>query len=136
MAACQQLTKSNESISYETNTIIYKWLGEHFDIIQELSTYNAQRLAVTQIGNANFLAIANNRNDRGETNIFSEIFKYDLDSEKFLPHQRIATKAAIGVVFFNFVFEDFRDTFLIVANSYDEGKIFSLFTRLLQVFFL
>lgn len=122
LAVCQQMQiRSNQTI-YDTTTFVYKWLGGHFDIIQQLSTYNAQKIVINRIGNANFLAIANNRNDRGETNIFSEIFKYDLDSQQFLPHQKIATKSAKDVRFFNFVVENFRETFLVVANYYDEGN--------------
>lgn len=121
LAVSQQMQiKSNQTI-YDTTTIVYKWLGGHFDIVQELPTYNAQNLAINIIGNANFLAVANKRNDRGASNIFSEIFKYDLDSQQFLPHQKIATKSASDVAFFTFVVEKFRETFLIVANYYDEG---------------
>lgn len=119
MAACQQMQIESNETTYDTVTIIYKWLGKHFDIIQSIPTYNAQKIAF--IGNANFLAIANNRNDRGESNIFSTVFKYDLDKEEFLLHQNIATKSARDVKFFSFVVENFRETFLVVANHYDEG---------------
>lgn len=108
--------------TYETTTLVYKWLGGHFDIISQLNTYNAQKLAAFQVGNAHFLAVANGRNDRGESDIFSEIFKYDLDAQTFLPHQRIATKSARDIKFFGFVVENFRETFLVVANYFDEGN--------------
>lgn len=112
--------ESNQTI-YESATLIYKWLGQHFDIIQNLTTYNAQKIATIQIGNSHFLAIANNRNDRGESNIFSEIFKFDLDAQEFLPHQRIATKSARDIAFFDFTVENLKETFLVVANYLDGG---------------
>lgn len=122
LAVAQQMQITSNHTVYDTTTIVYKWLGAHFDIVQELPTYNAQNLAINRIGNAHFLAVANKRNDRGASNIFSEIFKYDLDAQQFLPHQKIATKSASDVGFFNFVVENFSETFLIVANSYDEGN--------------
>lgn len=122
LAVAQAIQIRTNETSYDTTTVIYKWLGEHFDIIQELPSYHPQKLAFIQIGNTNFLAIANNRNDRGESNIFSEIFKYDLQTQQFLSHQRIATKSAKDVKFFSFTVENFRETFMIIANYYDEGK--------------
>lgn len=122
MAASQQMQIESNQTIYETPTLIYKWLGQHFDIIQNLTTYNPQKIATFQIGNSDFLAIANNRNDRGESNIFSEIFKYDLDAQQFLSHQKIATKSARDIAFFGFAVENFRETFLVVANYLDGGN--------------
>lgn len=126
MAACQQMQiKSNET-SYEASTFVYKWLGKDFHAIQQFTTYNAQKIATFRIGNSHFLAVANNRNDRGESNVFSEVFKYDLEEQKFVPHQRIASKSANDVKFFGFAVEHIRESFLVIANYFDEGKILLL----------
>lgn len=122
MAVSQEMQIISNQTSYETTTLVYKWLGEHFDQIQSLITYNAQKIATFNIGNSHFLAIANSRNDRGERNIFSEIFKYDLDTQSFLPHQRIASKSAMDIKFFGFIVENFQETFLVIANYFDEGS--------------
>lgn len=116
MAICQE----TDGLSYETNMTVYKWLGKHFDIVQQLPTYSAQKLTAFHLGNSYFLAVANKRNDRGESNIYSEIFKYDLDSQQFVPHQRISTKSASDIKFFCFNVENVREAFLIVANNFDE----------------
>lgn len=136
MAVAEQLQNNSGNITYEVQTTIYKWLGEHFDIMQNITTYNAQILTPFTIGKSHYLAVANNRDDRGETQIYSEIFKYDLDMDKFVSHQRILTKAARDIKFFCFLVENVKESFLIVANYFDQGKVMILLKSWKFLFYL
>lgn len=124
MVITQEMTKNtNGAISYEVKTPIYKFLGKYFDIVHYIQTYGAKRVAAFNTGNSYFLAVANSRNNEDKTNIHSEIFKYDLDSGEFRPHQKILTKAANDIKHFYFKLDDVRETFLAVANHYSEGNV-------------
>lgn len=57
----------------------------------------------------------------GNTNIDSEIFRYDLNSGKFSIYQRLRTNAAVDIKYFCFESPDATESFLIVANLFEKG---------------
>lgn len=57
-----------------------------------------------------------------ETEIFSEIFKYDIHDEKFVSYQKLFTHGANDIKYFCFKQNNIQESFLIVANSYELGK--------------
>lgn len=62
----------------------------------------------------------------GDTDTYSEIFKYDIHNGKFLSHQKIHTHAASDIKYFCFQQNHDLEIFLVVANSYELGCILSL----------
>lgn len=50
--------------------------------------------------------------------IFSEIFKYDPQSSKFVHFQKLATNGAVYVQSFSFFWKTSVETFVIVINRY------------------
>lgn len=128
------ITQENE------NAVIWKWNGQQFNFIQNIETNNARKVISFSIDDEKFLAIANHKNNKGkyfdqlvfllqsfyitgETDIFSEIYKYDKEQGMFLSYQQILTHAAVDIKYFCFRQNHLREVFLIVANSYEKGRI-------------
>jgi hypothetical protein len=101
---------------------IFKWSGFHFDLVQELPCQNAVEVQKFTIDQQFYLAFANHMNDAGNTSIYSYIYKLDLNTEKFVLHQRLYTNAANDIRYFYFDSDYEREHFLIVGNSYERGK--------------
>ncbi|KAK5643847.1 hypothetical protein RI129_007692 [Pyrocoelia pectoralis] len=106
---------------YEVNQPIYQWFGRHFDQIDYIKTYGARKITPFIIGNSHFLAVANFQNNFGNTNIYSEIFKYNRHWNKFESYQKILTQAAVDVKHFSFETEIGAEHFLIFANLFDKS---------------
>ncbi|KAK9700492.1 EPTP domain [Popillia japonica] len=82
------------------------------------------QLILAALGALNFLAIANYQHDDGRTRIYSEIFKYNIDTEVFESHQRILTNGAVNVQFFSLKNNGLEEIYLVVANSVkDENHV-------------
>ena len=101
---------------------IYKWLGKHFDLVQRLGATGARKITHFVIDGASFLAVANFKNSENKTRIYSDVYKYEYHVEKYELYQRILTQACSDIQVFTFRSDRKKDTFLVVANSYDFGK--------------
>ncbi|XP_075234903.1 closca isoform X2 [Lycorma delicatula] len=102
-----------------TESYVYKWLDTYFDKIDSvIKTYNPKSITPFTIGSTMYLAIANYQNDKGETDIDSEIYRYNLDKETFLLHQKIRTHAAMDIKYFFFEKGYQKESFLVVANHF------------------
>lgn len=63
-----------------------------------------------------------------ETDIDSEIFRYNIHSGKFSLYQKLRTHAAVDIKYFCFESNEKTEGFLVVANNYRKGKnILNLF---------
>lgn len=125
MGIVQQYKEAeSKKLSCGAQSMIYKWLGGHFDMIQHINTTCAVRLTPFTIGKSRFIAIAN-QGDDGTSDTFSEIFKYDLAKEKFVSYQKIATRGANDIKFFGFRStagpERSQDYYIVIANMYSKG---------------
>ncbi|XP_071452917.1 uncharacterized protein [Hetaerina americana] len=109
--------------SYEADSIVFRWLGEHFDSITTIKTYNARCVTPFKIGSTMYLAVANHMNNQDETDIDSEIFKYNLNEDRFVSHQKIRTHGAMDIKFFSSANKRKREHFIVVANSFEIGVI-------------
>uniref|UniRef100_A0A1B6CEN9 VWFD domain-containing protein n=1 Tax=Clastoptera arizonana TaxID=38151 RepID=A0A1B6CEN9_9HEMI len=103
---------------YATQSIVYHWVGSYFDIVDYIPTNNPLSIIQFNIGNFMFLAVANHQDDFGNTDIDSEIFRYDLNLGKFIAYQRLRTSAAVDIKYFCFESSEASESFLFVANSY------------------
>lgn len=133
-----------ENSTYTSSCLIYNWFGKYFDLINhEITTYGAKSISTYTIGALNFLAIANYQHDDGNaqvfnskfidliillfllgrTRIYSEIFKYNIDTEVFESHQRILTNGAVNVQFFSLKNNGLEEIYLVVANSVKDGEL-------------
>lgn len=119
-------------------------MGKHFDIVNQITTYSPKMLTAFQIGSFNFLAVANYKNDHGilsrvfkfydykltynllgETEIYSDIYRYDMNDEKFVLHQRLLTVGAIDIKYFCFTKGFEKESFLIVSSSLYSSKLYA-----------
>lgn len=51
--------------SEETKSIVYRWLGGHFDIIDQLPAVDARKIIEFAIGSDRFIIIADHKNEQG-----------------------------------------------------------------------
>ncbi|XP_046394283.1 uncharacterized protein LOC124162007 [Ischnura elegans] len=121
MAVAISQVNQSTHISYEAESIIFRWLGEHFDLITTIKTYNARCVTPFKIGSTMYLAVANHMNNHDETDIDSEIFKYNLNEDRFVSHQKIRTHGAMDIKFFSSANKRKREHFIAVANSFEMG---------------
>jgi hypothetical protein len=124
MSVAQFMSNKTGNIHYEIELPIYKWLGGHFDLVQIIPSKGATRVAPFVADNSHFLAIANFRDDRGQTRIYSQIYKYDYHGEKFELYQNILTRACNDIKVFSLSHDRRKDVFLVVANSHEKGNCF------------
>lgn len=123
IAFAVERTNTSAEYSYESESPIYKWAGKHFDLLHTVKTHGARKVMAFITGNSQFLSFANFQDDEGETNIYTEIFKYDLHSEKFIAHQKILTNAATDIKFFCFSLDSTKESFLAIANNFEQGNL-------------
>lgn len=101
------------------NCPIYKWNGLHFDLLDELPCTNAMRIEPFAIGSAIYIAVANHKDAHNETDIFSPVYQFNLETNKFVLFQRIQTHAAVDVKYFYIQHNHETQHFLVFANSYE-----------------
>ncbi|KAK3919351.1 Thrombospondin-type laminin G domain and EAR repeat-containing protein [Frankliniella fusca] len=121
LAVATEFSQNSSGISWAADTLVYKWYGEHLDIIQRLPTSGAKAVTAFTIGSNQYLAVVNHIDDSGETNIDSTVYRFDLAREQFVVHQRLRTHAAVDVAFFTMNRARGQDYFLVIANSYYQG---------------
>ncbi|XP_044255131.1 uncharacterized protein LOC123005441 [Tribolium madens] len=123
MSFAQFMTNQSGHIQYEAKIPVYKWLGNHFDLVQNIASKGTRKITPFKVDHVNFLAIANFRDNQGNTRVYSEIHKYDYHLEKYVLYQSILTKACSDIKVFTLSQDDHKkDTFLIVANFYDKDS--------------
>lgn len=61
------LAIGNQNLSNigETKSVVYRWLGGHFDIVDNLAASDARKVVEFTIGSERFIIIANYRNKHG-----------------------------------------------------------------------
>ncbi|XP_025829762.1 uncharacterized protein LOC108740183 isoform X2 [Agrilus planipennis] len=116
----------DKKINFEVYSPMYQWKGSHFDMVQKIKTYNAQKVLPFSIWDSHYLIYADRRNNKGESNIFSELYKYDIHSGQYVLHQKILTYGVKDVKHFCFFQRNMKEDFLIITNSNNtESKNFS-----------
>ncbi|XP_026274203.2 uncharacterized protein LOC113203634 [Frankliniella occidentalis] len=121
LAVTTEFTNASGVFSFSADTLVYKWYGEHLDIIQRLPTSGAKAVTAFTIGSNQYLAVVNHINDQYETNIDSTIYRFDMVRGQFVVHQRLRTHAAVDVAFFTMNRTRGQDYFLVIANAFYEG---------------
>lgn len=91
---------------------IYRWDGKQFKLFQSLPSHGGRDFTFFQIGNENYLGLANLREGSGpyKTDTFSTIYKWE--DNKFKPIQNIQTYSAQEWTSFKLN----NKTFLAIAN--------------------
>lgn len=115
------VASEHSNASYAADTLVYRWFGEHLDIIQRLPTHGARAVSAFSIDTNQYLAVANHVDDQGDTNIDSVVYRFDMVRERFVVHQQLRTHAAVDVDFFTMNRSRGADNFLVVANNYYKG---------------
>ena len=107
------------SSSFNVMSRIYRHSNStsQFELVQELATTGARDWESFVIGEATFLAVANQRNGN-EHNIMSCIYQYSAVSGQFETVQEIATSSAHDWEYFNTVD---GGKYLVVANYYNSS---------------
>ncbi|XP_046666283.1 thrombospondin-type laminin G domain and EAR repeat-containing protein-like [Homalodisca vitripennis] len=103
---------------YSTQSPVYMWEGSHFDMMHTLPTYNPRALSHFNIRSSMFIAVANFQNDNGETSVDSDIFRYNVATNRFTLYQKLPTEAAIDIKYFCFLGDHISESFLIYASAY------------------
>ncbi|KRT79232.1 hypothetical protein AMK59_8137 [Oryctes borbonicus] len=112
------VVREKENSTYTSTCLIYKWLGRYFDEVNhEITTYGSRSVTAFSVGSLDFMAIANYKDDEGQTGIYSEIFKYNVDTERYEPHQKLFTNGAVDILFFSLKYYGLEEAYLVVANS-------------------
>ncbi|KAG8334875.1 hypothetical protein J6590_080796 [Homalodisca vitripennis] len=106
---------------YSTQSPVYMWEGSHFDMMHTLPTYNPRALSHFNIRSSMFIAVANFQNDNGETSVDSDIFRYNVATNRFTLYQKLPTEAAIDIKYFCFLGDHISESFLIYASAYHTG---------------
>ena len=72
-----------------------------------------------------------------DVDTYVNIYKYDLEEERYVPHQKIKTHLATDVVYYNVEHNFAVEHFLLVASAVSEGNYFKVictFMDLLKTF--
>lgn len=102
---------------------IFKWTGHQFIFIADVQCFDSHHLEFFAIDYEIFLAVANFRDDKGASNIFSYIYKFDVAQRNFVLLQQIFTYAAHDIRYFELELKS--EQFLVVENAYrtfDDGS--------------
>ena len=96
------------------------WENNAFQLLlnNKLEVYGAKDIEAFSIHHKSFLAVANSKNDEGETQIDSEIFIYSPTARAFESFQKLRTEAANDWEFFSIGEGLTTEYFLAVANMY------------------
>ncbi|KAK6626302.1 hypothetical protein RUM43_006613 [Polyplax serrata] len=107
-----------------TGTLVYRWMGQHFDCIQQIPSKNVKSVAPFTMGSFMYLAVANYQDEYGNTDITSDIYQFNLDDQKFQMFQRIKTHGAQHFAYFQFQDDNLRkaEHFLAVANYMGKNR--------------
>ncbi len=111
------LNRNEDDTSRLTDSIIYRWDGQMFEVFQRIPSKGARDWESVAIDGVMYLALANERND-DTRNIDSMIYRWDEDQAAFVEAQAIPTKGARD--WESFVIDG--DTYLAVANQEDSDK--------------
>nr|XP_045588112.1 uncharacterized protein LOC123750026 [Procambarus clarkii]XP_045588119.1 uncharacterized protein LOC123750026 [Procambarus clarkii] len=109
-------TKRVNKTNYHTVSRLYHWTGQYFDVLQELPGTNPRGLLHFLVGNTHFIAVANFRNNKGQHNCYSMIYRYSPDAGHYVLFQEVFTKGAFNFESFTLGTTRHNDTFLAVAN--------------------
>ncbi|XP_074037516.1 closca [Leptinotarsa decemlineata] len=123
MSVAQFMKEGPNRMTFRVKNPLYKWRGKHFDMIQRVKTSGCRRISPFSIGGVHFVALANSQADEGNKKIYSEILKYNVQTEKFEVFQRILTYACRDIRYFEIGINHEVEHFLIVANfEYEDGN--------------
>ncbi|XP_041464132.1 adhesion G-protein coupled receptor V1-like [Lytechinus variegatus] len=82
--------------SYEIMSVVYEWQGGNLVQVQQISTQGATDIQAFTVGSNAYLAVANSRNDVGNTEIDSvwrkRIYQWSSLTSQFVLHQSIPTQ--------------------------------------------
>ncbi|XP_023224840.1 uncharacterized protein LOC111625835 [Centruroides sculpturatus] len=106
------------SLSFKSVTNFFTWKRNYFDRDPyNVTSYDVSDLEVFRIHSSLFLAIANYRIAENRYRVDSEIYKFNIHTEKWESRQKIETTAAKDFEFFTFGEGDHREFFLAVASE-------------------
>ncbi|XP_071528661.1 uncharacterized protein [Panulirus ornatus] len=108
--------------NYHTTSRLYRWTGLYFDIVQELPGTNPRAVHYFIASKFFFLAVANFRNNKGQHNCDSVIYRYSVDMNRYVPFQQILTKGATHFESFTLGVDPRKNTFLAVANFCEDDE--------------
>uniref|UniRef100_A0A6P4EBK3 LOW QUALITY PROTEIN: uncharacterized protein LOC108040825 n=1 Tax=Drosophila rhopaloa TaxID=1041015 RepID=A0A6P4EBK3_DRORH len=96
----------------------FKWMGRSFQRLGTIPCSNARRLEAFGIDYTDYVAVANYADAEGRTATRSEIFRWDVKSQRFTLFQRLRSNGAVDVKYFSLpVNEVSRRHFLILGNT-------------------
>ncbi|XP_034233832.1 uncharacterized protein LOC117640919 isoform X2 [Thrips palmi] len=121
LAVASEFTNTTQGLSFAADTLVYKWYGEHLDIVQRLRTSGAKAVTSFTIDSNQYLVVVNHANDAGETSLQSTVYRFDVVTGAFVVHQHLRTHAAVDASFFTMRHARGQDHFLAVANEYYQG---------------
>ncbi|KAG5875471.1 hypothetical protein JTB14_016238 [Gonioctena quinquepunctata] len=116
MSVAQFMKEGPGGMTSRVEMPLYKWRGKHFDIVQRLGTSRCTRISPFAIGDVHFVALANSQADEGDEKTYSEILRYNVQTEEFEVFQRILTHACKDIRYFRIYMNNEMEHFLIVAN--------------------
>ncbi|CAH1984441.1 unnamed protein product [Acanthoscelides obtectus] len=96
---------------------VYKWMGNHFDVYQNLEATEISKVSAFSFDHSHFLALAGSKRIDSDR-IFSEILKYDEELKLYRPFQRIFTYACSDIQHFEVQFGTEEGHYIFAANLY------------------
>ena len=111
--------------TYLKDSLIYKWNGKLFVVVQNLPTKGASHFTFFTINGDKYIAVTNFR-DESTYSIKSVIYKWS--GSQFNTFQEIATEGASGSA----VFIINNNTFIAFANHYNSQKKYSVHSTVLK----
>nr|XP_053631323.1 uncharacterized protein LOC128687784 [Cherax quadricarinatus] len=114
---------STTSTTYHTTSRLYQWMGLYFDVLQELPATSPRAVHHFMINNFSFLAVANFKNNKGQHNCHSLVYRYSVDKDRYVPFQQVSTRGATHFQSFTLGTGHVKDTFLAVANFCEDDSV-------------
>lgn len=93
--------------------------GTYFDQNASLIAYDVRDIEPFHIYGTAYLAIANFKRGKNLPRVDSEIFRFDLDTKRWVSYQKISTYGAMDWEFFSLGTSLGQEFFLAVANKGD-----------------
>lgn len=98
---------------------VYKLAGTNFNPLDDLPCQNARVIEFFTVHHNLMVLVGNYRGNNGTTNTFSTVMRFDLDQQRFIEHQKIASYAiAVGRYFF-LDHQNQRQHFLFIGNTFE-----------------
>ncbi|XP_030832667.1 adhesion G-protein coupled receptor V1 isoform X3 [Strongylocentrotus purpuratus] len=109
--------------SYEIMSVVYEWQGGNLVQVQQISSQGATDIQAFTVGSNAYLAIANSRNNAGNTEINSVIYQWSSVTSQFILHQSIPTQGVQSVRVF--VTSPEGITHLALANADGPSSVYT-----------